>query len=64
MKKSIIILLALIIAAAINISGCKPNGNNNSTDVHTDMRESVDTTQFLYNDSANADSVNPKTTGE
>ncbi len=54
MKKSMIPALAFIFAAIIYTSACKPNGNNNSTDVHNSMGEGIDTTNPINQDSANA----------
>lgn len=64
MKKSIITALAFIFSALIITSGCKPNGNNNSTDVHNSMGEGIDTTHLLDNDSANADTLTTNPAGQ
>ncbi len=60
MKKSITIISAFIFAIIICTAGCKPNGNNNSTDVHNSMGEGVDTTHPIDNDSTHADTLNTK----
>ncbi len=74
MKKSMIPALAFIFAAIIYTSACKPNGNNNSTDVHNSMGEGIDTTHLINQDStyaspynhdssANSDTLNTKSIG-
>ena len=54
MKKNLSIVLGVVFGAITVTTACKPNGNNNSTDVHNSMGEGLDTTQLIYNDSGTA----------
>ncbi len=58
MKKNIIFTYVFIFVSLIVTSACKPNGNNNSTDIHNSMGEGLDTTLLINNDSVNAASPN------
>lgn len=58
MKKNILFTYVFIFVSLIVTSACKPNGNNNSTDVHNSMGEGLDTTHLINNDSVNAASPN------
>ncbi len=62
MKKNIIFTYVFIFVSLIVTSACKPNGNNNSTDVHNSMGEGLDTTHLINNDSVNAASPNAANT--
>lgn len=62
MKKNIIFTYVFIFVSLIITAACKPNGNNNSTDVHNSMGEGLDTTHLINNDSVNAASPNAANT--
>ncbi len=47
MKKSIITTALFILITSVYTTGCKPNGNNNSTDVENSMGERLDTTHLI-----------------
>ncbi len=74
MKKSIITTTLFILITIVYTTGCKPNGNNNSTDVHNSMGEGLDTTHpidkaspphsaYQPDTSANADTLATKPAG-
>ncbi len=50
-----------ILITIMYTTGCKPNGNNNSTDVHNSMGEGVDTTHLIDKDSLPASPYQPDT---
>ncbi len=74
MKKNIIFTYVFIFVSLIITAACKPNGNNNSTDVHNSMGEGLDTTHpidkaspphsaYQSDTSANADTLATKPAG-
>ncbi|MDQ6812593.1 MAG: hypothetical protein M3040_02460 [Bacteroidota bacterium] len=52
MKKNLITIAAFVFTTVLFTTGCKPNGNNNSTDVHNSMRSASDPVQPLNEDTA------------
>ncbi len=53
MKKTIFILTVLSFTLIINISACKPNGDNNSTDASNSLGDAIDSTNFSRMDTSN-----------
>ncbi|MEJ7827364.1 MAG: hypothetical protein WKF91_04195 [Segetibacter sp.] len=51
--KKIITLTAFGFALIINISACKPNGDNNSTDASNSLGDAIDSTNFSRMDTSN-----------
>jgi hypothetical protein len=51
MNRQFLLIFTTVFLLGFASSGCQPNGNNNSTDVHNSMEEGVDTTHLNDADS-------------